>query len=223
MEPGYQECPLCHQKTGEPSGVAGSKRGVYPSQEHPLTNRERGRLFWELAGILHFSSLVMLFLIDLMINKKPGWSLYAILVLTCSFIYITLLVFLIRKTLLFLAGLLATTLALLYGLDLLDPGTTWFVLPALPLTCFFIILLGGVLWFIQKTTHRGLNVIAMASIAIGLYVMGVELSIGWTRGIPWSLSWSVIVSASILPFALFLFYFHYRLKRGTSLRKFFHL
>lgn len=223
MEPGFDECPLCHHKTGEPVKPPEVRKGVYPNLDHPLTFKERAHLIWELSGILLFSSLLTVLIIDLMINKKPAWSLYAILGIISTFIYITLLVFLARKTFLFLAGLLVTTMLFLAGLDLLDPGADWFILPALPLVFFFIVLLALVMLFIRKTSHRGLNVIAMVSLAIGLYVMCVEFSIGWTLGDPWPLSWSVIVAASIVPFALFLFYFHYRLKRGTSLRKFFHL
>jgi hypothetical protein len=37
------------------------------------------------------------------------------------------------------------------------------------------------------------------------------------------LGWSLIVFACILPVAVILFYIHYRLNRGTDLRRFFHI
>jgi hypothetical protein len=66
-------------------------------------------------------------------------------------------------------------------------------------------------------------VIGAISLAIGIYIMIIEVSVSLAMNQEFKLSWSVIVATSILPFALLLFYFHYRLKRGTSLRKFFHL
>lgn len=195
----------------------------YPHQERPLTLNEKVRLFWELSGILHFSGLVVTFLVDLILHGKPGWSLYTTTCLSASFVYITLLVFLPRRTFWFLAGLLINTLLMLFFLDWLSPLESWFVLPALPLTGFFVLLLGLVMYFVKVTRKKGFNIIAVASLAIGIYIMLIDFSISWAIGSSKHISWSVIVAASILPFSLFLFYFHYRLNRGTSLRRFFHL
>lgn len=223
LESAFETCPLCHESLGDSKSASNDRQPVYPSQERPLTVRERLILFWELSGILFFSALVVTFLVDLILHGKPGWSLYTITSLTASFIYITLLIYTTQRLLLFLSGLLLNTLALLLIIDILHNGLSWFFLPGVPLAGFFILLLGMVLLFIKNARQKGFNVIGLISLAIGIYIMLIELSIAWTKSLPVKVSWSVIVAASLLPFSLFLFYFHYRLKRGTNLHRFFHL
>jgi len=223
LEPGYAECPLCLARINGGTSLADKSPDIYPSQDRPLSNREKLHLFWEVSGILHFSSIVMTILIDIIMHKKPGWSLISTTAIAASFVYITLLVYTTRHLLVFLGGLLLNTLALLFILDELHTGINWFFMPALPLTGFFILMLGLVLLFTRNTKQKGFNIIAIISLAIGVYIMIIEMTVSYAAKNVMSLSWSVIVAASILPFALILLYFHYRLKRGTSLRKFFNL
>lgn len=223
MEQGYEECPLCHHNLSEKSQLRKVREPAYPSLDQPLSGKEKKNLFWELSSILLFSSLVVVFLIDIILNKQPGWSWYAMAGIMATFIYITLLVFTYRWLLVVIPGIFLTTTGLLLAIDILHGGLNWFLVPALPLVAFFFLLLGLVVSFVNHTSHKGLNIVAVASVAIGLYVMAIEISLGWMHGRHISLSWSVIVAASLLPFALILLYYHYRLKRGTNLRKFFHL
>jgi hypothetical protein len=223
MDSSYQECPLCKTDLNKPNPDSSKRNPAYPGMDKPLSQREKVNLFWELSGILLFSSMVVVFLIDIFMNQKPGWSWYAISGITSAFVYITLFIFLIRKPYWLLAGLLVNTSALLFSIDILHQGLEWFMMPALPLVGFFLLFFAILLWFINSTTHKGLNIIALGSLLLGLYIMVIDISTSWYLHQDIQPSWSVIVAVSILPFALFLFYFHYRLKRGTSLRKFFHL
>lgn len=223
LESGYSTCPLCHAEIKAPENQLPNQPIIYPGQEGPLSRKEKIALFWELSGILHFSSIAMTLLIDIILHRQPGWSLITLTCITASFIYITLIIHGSKRLSVFLGGLLLNTIALLFFLDLLSDGIQWFVMPGLPLTGFLILLLGLVLAFIRKTHQRGFNVIGVAALATAIYMMVIEVSVSLALFHTFKLSWSVIVAVSILPFALLLFYFHYRLKRGTSLRKFFHL
>ena len=223
MEQGYADCPLCHHTLNEETQSKSLREPAYPSLDKPLTGKEKKNLFWELSSILLFSSLVVVFLIDIILNKQPRWSWYVMAAIAATFLYITLLVFTWHRLLLVITGIFLTTTGLLLAIDILHGGLNWFLVPALPLAAFFFLLLGLVTWFANLTSHKGLNIVAVAAVAIGLYAMAVEISLGWMHGRHISLSWSVIVAASLLPFALILLYYHYRLKRGTNLRKFFHL
>ncbi len=222
-ESGYSECPLCHNRFEEDRGGKPERKSTYPGLEKPLTRKESVNLFWELSGILHFSSLLMIFFIDLILNKQPGWSWYAISGLTASFIYITLLVFTARLPFIFLSGILVNTCALLFTIDMLNGTLTWFVVPALPLVVFLVLFIALIILFSRLTLHKGLNIIAAVSMGIAAYVIVIDLCISWIKHRTVTPTWSIVVASAILPFAVFLLYFHYRLKRGTSLRKFFHL
>ena len=222
-ESGYSECPLCHNRFTDETDAVPDRKIVYPGLGKPLTRKETVNLFWELSGVLHVSSLIMIFFIDLIINKQPGWSWYAISGLAASFFYITLIVFTARKPFIFLSGILLNTCALLFTLDMLNGTLTWFVVPALPLAVFLILFIALIILFSRLTLHKGLNIIAAVSMGIAAYIVVIDLCISWIEHRTFSSTWSIVVASAILPFAIFLLYFHYRLKRGTSLRKFFHL
>lgn len=215
-------CPLC-QKPIDAQAPDQNDPVDHLSDTSRLSSIQKTRLFWELMSILHFSALVVTLLIDLITNKKLTWSLYAITSITASFIYITLLSFTLRKLIIFLPTLLINSLGFLFLIDLYHEGVNWFVNPGLPLAGFFVLLLGLLMIFAGKTRERGFNIIGAAALAVGIYCILAETFVELAANDTPSLSWSVIVAASLLPFALILFYFHYRLKRGTSLRRFFHL
>jgi len=224
LEQGIESCPLCNEPIISGDGI---QKGQVPMQDNPgyepLTKREKTRLFWELSTLFHFSGLVVILLIDIILNKRPTWSLYPIISLIASYLYITLITKAFKNLWIFLPGLLVNTLGFLFLIDLLDNGIEWFLNPGLPLAGFFIVLLGLVLIFAFRTRQKGFNIIGLAALCVGIYCMLAEIFINLADANTVSLSWSVIVAVSILPFSLFLFFFHYRMKRGTSLRRFFHL
>jgi peptidoglycan/LPS O-acetylase OafA/YrhL len=220
---GTDPCPLCQLPQKDSLRQNQSSNPYLGDDSPPLTSREKIRLFWEISGILHFSALVVTVLIDIITNKQPSWSLYVVTCLTASFLYITLLCFTVRKLWIFLPGLFLNTLGFIVLIDLYKHGINWFINPGLPLTGFFVLLLGLVLYFAYKTRDKGFNIIAAAAVAVGVYCVIIEVFVAMALNEPVSPSWSVIVAASILPFSLLLFFFHYRLKRGRNLKKFFHL
>jgi len=224
LEKGLKVCPLCNEpiRKGEESSNA-DMPGSYNPGYSPLTRNEKVRIFWEIATLFHFSALVVTILIDLITNGTLSWSLYVATCVTASYVFITLITLSYKKLWIFLPGLLINSLGFLVLVDLFDNGINWFINPGLPLAGFFVALLGLVMFYAFRTRQKGFNIVAFAALAVAAYCILAETFITLAKIHVVSLSWSVIVAASILPFSLFLFFFHYRLKRGTSLRRFFHL
>ena len=223
IEEGLSICPLC-MYPDQPS--VNKKNHNHPKEKNPgyspLTRREKARLFWELASLFHLSALIVTLLIDFLHNGNLDWSLYVTVSLLASYLLISLSVFAIKKLWLFLPSLLFIIAGLLVSIDYLDGGINW-VFSGLPLAASFIVLLGLVLFFSYSTEDKGFNIIAYSALAVGIYCITIEVFLKLGLGQAVTLSWSVIVAVSLLPFVLILLFFHYRLKRGTSLRKFFHL
>ena len=222
LETGLESCPLCQEPQEDQRLENTIDKNENPGYS-PLSRKEKARLFWEISGLLHFSALTVTILIDLITSKVLSWSLYAVTCILASFVYITLIFLGYKKLWVFLPGLLINSLGLLVLIDLFDGGIDWFVNPGLPLAGFCIVILGFVLLYSYRTRQKGFNIIAFSSLAIGIYCILAEIFISLAVSGTAKLSWSVVVGASILPFSLFLFFFHYRLKRGTSLKRFSHL
>ncbi len=223
IEEGISICPLCMYPDQQ---SVNQKEHINPKDKNPgyspLTRQEKARLFWELASLFHLSALIVTLLIDFLHNGSLDWSLFVTVSLIASYLIISLSVFIIRKLWIFLPSLLIIIAGLLISIDYLDGGINW-VLSGLPMAVSFILLLGLVMFFSYSTKDKGFNIIAFSALAIGIYCITVEVFIKLGLGQAVTLSWSVIVAVSLLPFVLILLFFHYRLKRGTSLRKFFHL
>lgn len=222
-EPQMTECPLCGGTYLEDPMTGSTKQPAYPGLDKALSKSERIRIFWELSGLFHLSAGVMLLLIDIMLNRKPGWSLYALAGIAASYCLITLIVFLARKPFILLSGILLDTCALLFAIDIANGRLTWFLIPALPLVIFPILLTMVIFLLGRLAEHKGLNLVAASAIGIGLYILFMEACLNLANHGRVLFTWSLVVAASILPFALILLYIHYRLKRGINLRKFFHL
>ncbi len=224
LEEGLSVCPLCAENLEKGPGVSSQGKNIrYNPGYSPLTRNEKIRIFWEIATLFHFSALVVTILIDLITNSSLSWSLYVAICVIASYVYLTLITLTYSKLWIFLPGLLINSLGFLVLVDLFDDGINWFVNPGLPLAGFFIVLLGLVMFYANQTREKGFNIVAFAALAAAVYCILAETFISLAKNHMVSFSWSVIVAASILPFSLFLFFFHYRLKRGTSLRRFFHL
>ena len=224
LEEGLADCPLCNEPNQESKILDDDRAPIAKNPGYnPLTKREKARLFWELATIFHFSALVVIIIIDIITNKRLTWSLYSLTCIVASYIYITLISLSYNKLWIFLPGLLVNSFGFLILVDLFDNGINWFFNPGLPLAGFFVVLLGLVMFYGYRTRQKGFNIVAFAALAIGAYCILAEIFISLAKTNSVNLSWSIIVATSILPFSLFLFFFQYRLKRGRSLRRFFHL
>jgi divalent metal cation (Fe/Co/Zn/Cd) transporter len=70
---------------------------------------------------------------------------------------------------------------------------------------------------------RGLNIIASIFIALSGFCIVTEMVLDKYFNGAVDIRWSLIVSVSILPVALVLFFYHYRLKKGNRLDSFFHI
>ncbi len=223
LEQGLNVCPLCNEGIQEGEGSSIKEKASYNPGYSPLTRNEKVRIFWEITTLFHFSALVVTILIDLITNSNLSWSLYVAICVTASYIYITLITLTYSKLWIFLPGLLINSLGFLVLVDLFDNGINWFINPGLPLAGFFVVLLGLVMFYAFQTKEKGFNIVAFAALAVAAYCILAETFISFAKNHEVRFSWSVIVAASLLTFSLFLFFFHYRLKRGTSLRRFFHL
>lgn len=114
-------------------------------------------------------------------------------------------------------------LTALFFIDLLATGRDWFFPVGLPVT-FAGFIAAGIVIVLYRAVHlKGLNIIASALIALSGYCIITEIVFDKYRNSFVDLQWSLIVAVSVLPVALLLFFFHYRLKKGNRLDSYFHV
>ncbi len=224
-------CSLCGELLldGNSESQMFNKSGRIGREEKILTDYQRlsglqkRKIFWKISGLVLFSSIILTLLIDYVGNSTISWSRYPATISLVLFINFTLNTFLHNKWLP-LAGLSFLSLLSLFILfDIYAEETGWktelgiIVLFAGYLTVFTLI------YIIRNSKQKGLNVIAYSLFTAGILSVCTESLISIYRSGTIHPGWSLIVVVSAILISLLLLYIHYRLKKATDLRRFFHI
>jgi len=231
LEDNMNFCPLC----GEPNidkttdNIEYIKLRKQKQEEKMMTafqklsGRQKRKLFWEISGILLISGIVATLVIDLLDGNGLSWSIYSISICAVLFINITLFTFWYRKIILSFVGSFISTAALLQLLDIFNNNIGWGVKFGTPLLLFAYLIVFGLVMIIRKAKEKELNLITYSLIASGLISICVEGMISIYKDGTLNLYWSLIVIICVLPVSSILLYIQYRLKKGTDLKRFFHI
>lgn len=226
LEKSMNYCPLCGEPVIDESDdiqYIRIRKSRDEADFQKLTPDQKRKFFWTLSAIIFISGIAATFFVDYVRFYSISWAKYPILVLTILFINTTMIYFLHRKIILLLAGSYISMSLLLIGIDLYSGNTGWGFKLGVPILLAAYIIIFTLIKMIRKATDKGFNVIAYTFMACGLLTICVEGIISIYTNNRFRIDWSIIVSASVLPVASILLYIQYRLKRGTDLKRFFHL
>ena len=224
-------CPLCgtsvqgYDQTEETTGQFEKALDDKSTLTHyaRLTRPQKRKLFWELSAIILFSCMITSILIDLIIHKHITWSKYVLMLGIALFINISLIVFWFRKILLLFSFSFVSLSFLLRILDGFKNPVSWITKLGIPILLAMYVILFCLILIIKKSKSKGVNLIAYTFLAIGLFSMFIEGIIAVSKQEEVVLQWSIILCVSIIPVVAILFYIHYRLGKGTDLKRFFHI
>lgn len=232
LEKNMNFCPLC----GEPFIDENTENLEYikvrkqKQDEKRLTDYQKlsglqkRKIFWEISGMILITAILVTFILDFFSNNAITWSRYSISVCAVLFLNTTLIRFWPRNLIVLMLGSLATTSVLVILLDMFQsPSISWGINLAVPLLAVTHIITTGLTKVIVSLKEKGLNLIAYSFIALGIFSICIEGIISFYVNDIFTLHWSLIVMASVLPGSALLFFIHYRLKKGTDLRRFFHI
>jgi len=188
-----------------------------------LTVFQKRMVFWKISGIILVSGIFITLIIDLIGNHGVTWSKYPVTVNLFLLINTTLIAFWYRKILLlFSFGFIAASILLIL-LDIYAGNTGWGMRLGIP---FLLAAYAGVLVFIvmvRKSKQKGLNIIAYSLIISGLLCICIDGILSLYSGTSLHFGWSPIVMVSVAITSTILLYIHYRLKKVTDLKRFFHI
>ena len=215
-------CPLCGK---DPSKITEEEdnSGTHPSEIIQLQKKENRKYYWELSGILAFSGIAVCTIIELLLSKELKWSLLSDVSIAAAWVILTLYQFKYKNPVIMISSLLLIILAALFLIDLIATGRAWYLPVGLPVTInlFFA---AGIVIFLYRTLHlKGLNIIAAGLMVLSGFLIVLEIILDKYLNGTVNLRWSLITGVSILPVALILFFYYYRLKKGNRLDSFFHI
>ena len=188
-----------------------------------LSGLQKRKLFWEISGIILISGIFVSLIINLFGGNNITWSRYSMTVCAVLFANITLFCFWLKKTILLLAGSFVSSSVLLILLDLFKNNIGWGFKLGIPLLFAAYFIIFGLILIIRNAKKKELNLIAYSLIAAGLLSICAEGIITLYIDNILELHWSLVVFACVLSISSLLLYIQYRLKKGTDLKRFFHI
>lgn len=225
-------CPLCGHKCNVPVEVNEKERIPRKVQEgvasdaydfDELTKPQKQKLVWEISSIVLLSGMVVTAVIDVLFRGSITWSRYSMAAGLFLFASVSLLVFVSKRPFWMAVGFFVSTSVLLLLIDVFNQEFTWGLRLGIPLA-LCVSLVGYVLIVVVAASkQKGINIIAYALVAAGVMCLFIEGVVSWymTHGL--TFRWSLIVLICVLPVSGILAYIHFRLKRVTNLKRFFHI
>jgi hypothetical protein len=131
--------------------------------------------------------------------------------------------FLREKPYLLTGATMAATLLSLLIIDLLSGNHGWFGTIAAPLVISGALLTMAVIFLNSLSKYRGLNLLSTILIAMAVHTVIIEYLTDRLLTSTFNPQWSVVTAASLVIIALIFLFVHYRLKRGRSLGRLFHV
>lgn len=231
LEENMNFCPLCGKHITDESPEHEEYLQFHKTRQEErllsdfkgLSQIQRRRLFWQLSGMILISGIIVTFIIDMVINKDITWSKYSMSACMVVFLNITVIVFLRKKIILSLVGSFLSNSFLLVLFDMFNKNTAWFTRLGIPLILSLYLVVFVLLSIVRNSKQRGINLIAYFLIALGILSICIEGIISLQINNSLSFQWSVIAIVSVLPVSVILLFIHYRLRKGTDLKRFFHI
>lgn len=193
------------------------------SDFNTLSSFQKRKIFWKISGLILICAAVINLLIDFVAHQNITWSKYPASISVVLFINFSLYTFMQHKTLLKLSLSFVSVAGLLMLFDIFITKSAWqwqFGIPLL-LAAYITVYVFGLL--MNQAKQKGLNIIAYVLISMGLMSIYTEGMITVYQPNSGPFGWSLIVLASSVSIAIILLYIHYKLKKATDLKRFFHI
>lgn len=228
LEDNIQDCPLC----GEPvvSNVSANDAGRSSSAKFHESlfvpkkmSQPQKQFTWEIVSLTLLSGAIATFVVDFILNNSITWSEYPIAISLSIFCYVSLFAFSGQTTLTKITGGFVLSSICLVLLDAFTGAMNWSVGLGIPLLFISNLVVMIFITVIRRSRYKGINLIAYGFVGSALICISIEGILSVFKKGHFNFLWSIIVSACIVPIVVVLLFVHFKLKKGRSLEKTFHV
>ena len=223
-------CPLCGLTVGEKRVITHEWKSRQPifkdkisSEIENMTAAQKRKLFWEISAIILISGILVTLVINWIESKNITWSKYILVSSLSIMASISFFTLLRNRPFMLVLGSFISNAALLLLLDLISSNIGWGTKLGIPILFSLYALILIVLWLIRISHRRGFNILALIFIALGLFIICIDVFVSLYFNHKITLGWSIIAASSMIPISALLLLVHYRLKSGIELRRFFNI
>lgn len=220
LEPWMEVCPLCKVPVAD-----GDNSTQIQDQQHRAYDERKPRLlkriFLQITCVLLLSGILATFIINLAMVGHVTWSVYPMTICLIVLSYVFSLGLMTAKPLLriltgWLASIFVLVLVHLYVVD------DWPFKLALPILCAINMITMLLVLILRNLSVKGLNTVAILFMGAGVICLVVEAILSKYFEDEFRLSWSVVVSACLLPVTAVIVFMHFKTRNNADLEKIFH-
>jgi hypothetical protein len=216
-------CPLCGQPVN--SNAPANTRAAYGKQTYGYRemSKPQKKFTWEIVSLILLSAAIATFVVDFIISRRITWSEFPAAICLTIFCYVSLFAFWNQTTLVDMAGGFILSSLCLVILDLFTAGIQWSVKLAIPLLFISNVVTAALIAVIRQARYKGINLIAYIFLGAAVLCVFIDGILSFFKTGLFQIEWSVIVIACTIPVVIVLLFVHFRLKKGRSLEKTFHV
>ena len=222
-------CPLCGRALdGQESREEGDRSEDDPEHGHEQTEPRpgpRARFWlWEVVTLIIGATALIIGAADFAYGFDMSWSIFPLSGLGFLWLFLSILIWLGRDIPLAYGAAIIDTLLFLFVLDVITTGDPWFATLALPITLLVAAVGGGAAAVARALKLSVFQTIADGVLAVGIFLVGLEVVLHFALETSSILSWSIVAFAGCLSIALLLLLINRRLRqRHADFKRVFHL
>lgn len=224
LEDDMAVCPLCREPVGNESPTR--SHVAYGKQNFPSykeMSKPQKKLTWEIPSLILFSAAVAAFIVNFIITRHITWSEYPVAICLTIFCYVSLFAFWNKAMLIEMGGGFILSSLCLVLLDLFTGGILWSVKLAIPMLFAGNVVTALLIVIIRRSRYKGINLVAYAFLGAAILCVFIDGILCFSTTGLFQIGWSVIVIACTTPVSIVLLFAHFRLRKGRSLKKTFHV
>ncbi|MBN2651611.1 MAG: hypothetical protein JXR63_04445 [Spirochaetales bacterium] len=232
IEDDAKNCPLCNSQVPIYSNggkIIGAKMGstAFAPDNLDKTLSESSfislkRLIWTTISIFLLAAALIVAAVDLVVNETITWSIFPLSALCSTWAFITFFFTMYRYPIILILSLFSSLSFFVWLIMFSVDSNDGFIKIAFPIivVVFAVITIIVLLVFFSK--KKGINIIGFVLLGVAIMCLGIDFVIKMGVYNKPGLTWSFIVAATLVPFSIFMFYLHHRLKNRLDFRKIFH-
>lgn len=223
LEAALAACPLCGTKVVNPRAKAQTEKRALPDIRDEYKKADKS--FWiSFISVLGVVPIATCLICDLIYNRQLTWSLFVLAGVFILWAFFTAPF--LFKSFSYLKMVTADMVGVLFGLimlHLLSPGREWLLEIALPLVVYCYLAWLLIIWLTKKKFLRRLGIGSAYAVAIGAFVILLEILLDINAAGVVSLFWSLFAVAPCISVAALLVLLDHNIHVKQELAKRLHM
>ena len=219
LDEGLELCPLCGRQ------LTGQSKTIVKETEQESVSIETRKHPWllELYSFFLFTAFIIVPAVDFAYGRDLSWSRIPMASIFFAWLFVFLFHHFRKRPYLLVLLEIINFLLLLWALDKFIKTSSWFLPLALPIILVIGIIIALITLWIRSFKLKVFPSLAIGTLSVGIFLLCLELILNLYQN-RFFISWSIVAFACIIPVSSLFIYLHQKMKkRGSDLKKFFHI